>query len=281
MDNEIIENAKKHAQKWLDAFSLDGNPNTDKILEVLSNRTFKGEKVEAYVAKSPEEAIEILTKCAEGKDNDVKEVIRNAYSCIWDYYLMAFYESSCAQLPNKDFEGAEFIYQSLLPAFEAGLGYLINLGPLIVGVCLPEAYRDDQFRIHKENGPAIIWGNDEEYWWHGTKVEKDWIENPDKVDPNLCITHENVEQRRALCEIIGWDKVLSKLDVETVSTDEFGELLKVNLPDAPNELFVRVRCGTGRAFCLPVPPEMTTAHQAVAWTYNLDVTADYKPEVRT
>ena len=37
---------------------------------------------------------------------------------------------------------------------------------------------------------------------------------------------------------------------------------------------------TGRRFALPVPPDMTTALQANAWSYGLDET-DYKPEIRT
>jgi len=41
-----------------------------------------------------------------------------------------------------------------------------------------------------------------------------------------------------------------------------------------------VTCGTGRTFALPVPPEMTTALAANAWTYGLEA-KDYMPEVRT
>jgi len=42
-----------------------------------------------------------------------------------------------------------------------------------------------------------------------------------------------------------------------------------------------VRCGTGRTFALPVPPDMKTAIQANAWTYGLDPKDIFNLEVRT
>lgn len=43
-----------------------------------------------------------------------------------------------------------------------------------------------------------------------------------------------------------------------------------------------VKCGTGRTFALPVPPEMTRAIDANAWTFALDNPSDLRDlEVRT
>lgn len=61
---------------------------------------------------------------------------------------------------------------------------------------------------------------------------------------------------------------------------QIGELLSVNLPDIGQKKFLRVTCGTGRKFALPVPPEMETALEANAWTWGLEPN-QYKPEVRT
>ena len=155
-NQKLIDQAKENAQKWLDNFRPDGNPDMDKIREVLEARTFNGEPVDAIVVRTPEEASAAIKEYV--KKNVPKEeqanILSNVHDCIWDYYYMAFYESACSVLENRDFPEAEFIYQSLYPAFEAGLGWIVNLGGLVVGVCLPEAYRDDQMRIHKENGPA-------------------------------------------------------------------------------------------------------------------------------
>ena len=93
----------------------------------------------------------------------------------------------------------------------------------------------------------------------------------------------NIEQRRVACEMLGWDRILDELNAVVINKDndpEIGELVSVNIPDIGAEKFLRVRCGTGRNFALPVPPDMKTAHEANAWTWGLE-THQYKPEVRT
>ncbi len=144
--------------------------------------------------------------------------------------------------------------------------------------------RDEQNRLHCETGKAIEypdgWGV---YSWHGTRVPEDWIEQKNKLNPVDILAHANIEQRRAGCEIIGWDKMLKLLDAKVVDQDvdpEIGTLLRVDLPDAPGSMFLRVQCGTGRKFAIPVPAEMTTALAANAWTYDLKP-LEYKLEVRT
>jgi len=273
-DQKLFDRALEVANIWGDKFNPDGNPDVDKIQEILSARTFEGKQVEAYTARDPDDALDFLKNWAKkavagGEDKaEIEAAMKNVNSCIWDYYLMAFYESACSVLENKDFEGAEFIYQSLRPAFEAGLGYLINLGPLIVGVCLPEAHFDDQRRIHRATGPAIVWGDDREYWWHGVKVEEQWIEHPETVDPATCINHENIEARRALCEIIGWDKIIDSLNPDVLDVDDdpqIGTLLQADIPDHGQQKFLRVlEESTGRQFVILAPDEANTALDAQA-----------------
>ena len=142
---------------------------------------------------------------------------------------------------------------------------------------------DAERRLHCEDGPAILCRDGfAVHAWHGTRVPADWIEQTADVDPKLALTWENIEQRRCLAEIVGWDKVLDQLSPVVVDEDspEVGKLLRVDLPDAPGEQFLQVRCGTGRTFVLPVPPEMTTARQANAWTYGLNP-EEWSPEIRT
>jgi len=141
---------------------------------------------------------------------------------------------------------------------------------------------DDQNRAHCEDGPAIAYPDGfGVYCWHGTRIPAAWIEQAPGAEEAL--EWENLEQRRAACEIVGWHNILRELDARTIDKDEdpqIGELVEVNIPDIGSEKFLRVLCGTGREFALPVSPEMTTALQANAWTYGLD-SIDYKPEIRT
>ena len=150
----------------------------------------------------------------------------------------------------------------------------------------PETIRvDDQNRPHCENGPSHRWRDGWSlYHWHGVKVPMEWIENKKGLTASIAIGQENAELRRAACEIIGWENILSQLRATVVDSDpdpEIGTLLRADLPDAPASQFLRVQCGTGRLFALPVPPEMENAIQAQAWLWGLDVNDFTKPEVRT
>jgi len=144
---------------------------------------------------------------------------------------------------------------------------------------------DDQRRLHCATGKAVEysdgWGISS---WHGVKIPDEWLSDKNSLTPQIALTQENAERRRAACEILGWDNILSQLDAKIVDADpdpEIGTLLRVDLPDAPQEQFLRVQCGTGRLFAIPVPPDMETAIQAQAWLWNLDMKDFVKPEVRT
>lgn len=144
-----------------------------------------------------------------------------------------------------------------------------------------EIHLDGGGRLHSVDGPSLSYRDEWAiYRVHGVEVPKAWIMEKDKLDPTTALNWQNVEQRRAAAEIVGWSKVLAHVNGKVVHEDEFGKLIKADLPGAEGSMFAQVTCGTGRVFCLPVPNTMKTCHEAVAWTYNLDITK-YKPEVRT
>ena len=145
--------------------------------------------------------------------------------------------------------------------------------------------RDDAGRLHCETGPAVAYPDGWEiYAWHGTRVPAEWINRREALTPEIALTWSNVEQRRAACEIIGWHTVLSQLSARSIdkhADPQIGELLEVDLPDGGPQRFLRVRCGTGREFALPVPREVKSAIEAQAWSWGLDMREFQKPEVRT
>jgi len=150
----------------------------------------------------------------------------------------------------------------------------------------PEVLKvDDQNLPHCEDGPSHRWRDGWSlYHWHGVRIPAEWIENKSSLSAKTALTWENVEQRRAACEIVGWDRILQELDAKVIDTDEdemIGQLVEVILPDIGREKFLRVKCGTGRRFALPVPPDMQTALQANSWTYGVDTQVLRALEVRT
>ena len=144
---------------------------------------------------------------------------------------------------------------------------------------------DNENRLHNENGLAIEYSDG---WgicmWHGTRVPRSWIKDKKSLTPQIALTWANVEQRRSACEILGWIKIVDELNGTVINSDddpEIGQLIEVNIPEIGSERFLVVRCGTGRTFALPVPPTMTTALEANAWTYGFSMSEFLKPEVRT
>ncbi len=144
---------------------------------------------------------------------------------------------------------------------------------------------DGENRLHGETDKAIAypdgWGL---YLWHGTEFPAEWIEKPETLTAKVALTWQNIEQRRIAAELLGWDNVLNELHAVVIDKDddpEIGTLVEVDLPNAGRERFLRVRCGTGRQFALPVPPGVSTALEANAWTYGMDKDTFSIPEVRT
>lgn len=136
-------------------------------------------------------------------------------------------------------------------------------------------------RLHCSSGPAIEWKNWSLYFWHGVEVPAEWIEAPNTIDPATVLQAENLEQRRAGCEIIGWVRLLESLHAKVIDEDadpQIGILYEIDLPDSPGSRILKVVCGTGRVFGIMVPPSCKTAREANASTYNLPT---INPEIRT
>ena len=133
---------------------------------------------------------------------------------------------------------------------------------------------DEDNRLHCETGPAILYADGfTVYSWHGVRIPREWIEDRASLTAKTALTWENVEQRRAACEILGWVNIIKELDAKVIDEDEdpmIGTLLEADIPEIGREKFLRVLCGTGREFALPVPPDMKTALQANAWTFGID-----------
>jgi hypothetical protein len=157
--------------------------------------------------------------------------------------------------------------------------------------------------LHCEDGPAIAWGRDSSgnyshdahgalalYYWEGVAVPAHWIENKPKTDEDMAklaaevLSSTNQEQLRAGCEILGWVPVLKSLGMKVLDEDpnpQFGQLVSVDLPNAPNSKFILATCGTGRQIAVPADPESSTAIEAGARSYGLPVEIYRRLKVRT
>jgi hypothetical protein len=164
---------------------------------------------------------------------------------------------------------------------------LAEVGPRFVHekfvvICArPDVLMVDGNMPHCGTGPSHRWPDGRElYYWRGIQVPREWITSPDSVDPTIALTHENAELRRCAAEIIGYERVISRLNPITIHKDpnpEIGEVVEVDILGS-RERFLRVLCATGRWFSMPIPIDAATARQAQNWMWQVD---DYSPEVCT
>ena len=144
---------------------------------------------------------------------------------------------------------------------------------------------DAQNRPHCETGPSHRWRDGWSlYHWHGVRVPSIWIEDRSSLTPQIALTWPNLEQRRAACEIVGWNNVLRQLKSTIIDADfdpQIGTLIEVELPQIGKARFLQVLCATGREFALAVPPTVQTALEGNAWTFDIPPDLLQQKETRT
>lgn len=237
------------------------------------------------VAKSPIDAIKVIQEL--DPDLSASDIFYDMIFGNQEAPWLAFYDFFMTEV---GVEGCEPI-QGFFDLAEV-CGWLNLLDEAVVFQDRPEYIkRDDEGLLHCENGPAIRYSDGLElFYWHNQNIPGEWITDSNALNAEICLKWENIEQRRCACEIYTWKRVLDELNPKVIDEDDdpmVGLLLEVELPDIGTERFLRVRCGTGRDFALPVPMEddkqrsIDTALKANAWTYGFDVEDFVVPEVRT
>lgn len=232
-----------------------------------------------YTAASPTAAIKLIQKLDPSlRTGDIfSDFIYGCHDASWLSYYEYFKDvcgiQDCAKLDG-------------LIEYSKHAGWASVYEDVVVIQDRPEHILfDDQGRVHSETDAAIKYRDGTGvYMWHGVRVPAEWITDKSKLSAKTALTWPNIEERRAACEIVGWAQVLRELDAKTIDVDDdpmIGTLVEVVIPDVGREKFLKVVCGTGREFALPVPPNMTTALDANAWTYDLDGDTLRKLEVRT
>lgn len=270
-----------YRDKWLGIGLATGPVDLDKAKSAICmayRLAGLDEPVKFYTARSPIDAIRVIQELDSSlSKNDI--INEMSYGC-QDANWLGFYQYF------RDVVGIEEC-NKLDGLFDLAnhCGWLNMYEDTVVFQDRPEYIKfDDLTRLHCEDGPAIRYSDGYSvYSWHGTRVPETWINNKGSLSPKIALTWENVEQRRAACEILGWALVLRELNAHVIDCDadaEIGTLVEVQIPEIGKEKFLKVMCATGREFAIPVPPEMNTALEANAWTYGLDPW-EYTPEVRT
>ena len=207
----------------------------------------------------------------------------------WDAFWLAFYDYARkigVKYPPKT-DAALDAYRAYAAA--CGVSYLYP-GAAFISDRPDRILFDHMRRLHADDGPALRWRDGYGiYAWHGMRIPADLIDRRHEMTPKSITAIANAEHRRAAIEIYahvhGPDKFVKDLGATIVSSDKchgrprrlyrLGDQQWVHVINGSKE-----PDGTRREFLLGVPGDVTTPHEAVAWSYGRPV-GKYKEAVRT
>ena len=132
---------------------------------------------------------------------------------------------------------------------------------------------DSQNRLHAEAEPAIEFADGWNfYYYHGVRLPEEY----GKVHPNQwqsqgLLAEENAELRRVLIQGIGYDRICQELSAEQIDSWQEYSLLKIDNADIEPIYLLKMTCpSTGFIHALRVPPNLTSAREAIRWA-NWDI----------
>jgi internalin A len=132
---------------------------------------------------------------------------------------------------------------------------------------------DSENRLHAEGEPAIEFADGWNfYYYHGVELP----ENYGKVHPNQwqsqwLLTERNAEVRRVLIQGIGYDRIIQELQAKQIDSWQEYALLQIDNADVEPICLLKMTCpSTGFIHALRVPPNLTSAREAIGWV-NWDI----------
>jgi hypothetical protein len=148
-------------------------------------------------------------------------------------------------------------------------------------------HRDEQDRLHRADGPALAhpdgWAL---YAWHGMPVPAEVIARLPGLRPQDITAEPNLELRRVMTESYGTDRYLRDAGGRLIARDRYGSLWRLDRPRIEPLVMVEVvdatpePDGSRTTYWLRVPPDIRSAHAAVAWTFGLNE-GNYRPLIES
>jgi hypothetical protein len=160
-------------------------------------------------------------------------------------------------------------------------------GAVVLSERPEELQLDEQGRLHAVRGPALRYPDGWALWaWHGVRVPRVVIENPESLPAADVLAEADVEVRRIMIDRVGPERLIRDGGARRVAEDESGILWRLDLAEDEPLVCVEVRDATlgrdaaFRRYVLRVPPDVRTARAAVAWTFGVE-TGEYRPAIET
>ena len=217
----------------------------------------------------------------------------------WFYYSWELSWISTTYFGAKQLKKAsvERWSKPLLEAFIAGAWFLYWTDDTLYWVTKPIVHLDQTSnirRLHNDNYASVESDVENIYFWHGVMVPAFVVVRPDWITLKHIDGETNSEVRRVMIdrykngqEINGAAAYIRDVGGKRLDHDErFGTLWRQEVSnDEPIVMLevvnsTREKNGSFKKYWLRVPPTMTKAHEAVAWTFDKSA-KDYAPQIET
>lgn len=200
----------------------------------------------------------------DGRDAS-KEAARACYHLAWEEGLR------CAQLWWNAYQGgnmatstipyveaARDVFALNLPEFEkyepwrdcAKHGGFRVMHQEFCMVCdFPvQIHKDTEHRLHNDSGPSCEWRDGWKlYHIHGVRVPEMVVEHPEKITVEIIDAERNAEVRRVMIDLYGPSRYFLDAGATIVDRDEYGVLLRREVPGDEPVVMVRVLNSTPEA----------------------------------
>jgi len=142
-------------------------------------------------------------------------------------------------------------------------------------------------RLHSAETAAVESDIERLYFWHGVLVPAFVVVRPDLITLDHIRQEENAEVRRVMTERYGYERYLTDVGAQREQADDYGELFRIQREGDTDLVMVRVvnstpePDGSFKPYMLRVPPHVTSAREAVAWTWGIERAEQYAPAIQT
>ncbi len=207
-----------------------------------------------------------------------------------DYNFQEFIYSFEWNLKNEGNDNDKLfleIQHLLLEAKEYGLGYVFRKEDTLF-IFPASIVQVENNRFHSTTKPAIIFDDETQiYYLEGIRFDKPLWQKVvnQELSVQEAINLENIEQRTIALKYLGWDKVLSELQAQSIFQDDYGEILEIDLKDDDKPArFLKFKdpAKNYETGLLRIRPEFKTTQEALTHHYQLGIVNKiYAPNVRT
>lgn len=219
------------------------------------------------------------------------QVFRQYISGIWKHPEIlprGFLHEVCVSPDGPFFEekdGEDL--STILSLYQAAPWYCFYENICFVGSYPEESVFDQTLSFHSLEGPAIRFADGYKiYAVTGIVASRRHVEDPGSLTAAEIESVTNASLRRLLMETYGISRFLLDIGAELINEDECGKLYRKELEGDEPLVMVRVKNstpepdGSFKEYFLRVPPTMTTAREAVAWTFDMN-DREYSPDSET